>query len=256
MFRNFRIVILLLILATVGLGAWRANSRLTAWEHTIHVAIYPIAGDDSPTTGRFIGELTHDNFADIARWLQEQSDRHGRKVLQPIAVRVAPPVATRPPAAPRQASVFESILWSLHLRWWASRHDRIDGPKPHIRLFVLFHDPERTSHLPHSTGLSKGRIGVIHAFASRAQRRQNAVVIAHELLHTFGASDKYDLASGQPIWPQGYAEPDKTPRLPQSKAEIMGGRTPIDEQHAEIPASLADTVIGADTAREIGLLRP
>ena len=36
----------------------------------------------------------------------------------------------------------------------------------------------------------------------------------------------------------------------------MGGRTPIDEQHAEIPASLAGTVIGAETAREIGLLRP
>jgi hypothetical protein len=35
----------------------------------------------------------------------------------------------------------------------------------------------------------------------------------------------------------------------------MGGRTPIDEQHAEIPVSLADTVIGAETAREIGVLR-
>ncbi|MGB9493647.1 MAG: hypothetical protein WCA83_02450 [Azonexus sp.] len=46
------------------------------------------------------------------------------------------------------------------------------------------------------------------------------------------------------------------PRLPQSKVEIMGGRTPVDERHAEIPASLADTVIGAETAQEIGLLRP
>ena len=121
------------------------------------------------------------------------------------------------------------------MRWWASQHDRIDGPKPHIRLFVLFHDPERTNHLPHSTGLSKGRIGVIHAFASRQQRRQNAVVITHEMLHTFGASDKYELATGQPIWPQGYAEPERTPRLPQRIAEIMGGRVPIDEQQSEIP---------------------
>jgi hypothetical protein len=36
----------------------------------------------------------------------------------------------------------------------------------------------------------------------------------------------------------------------------MGGRTPVDELNAEIPASLADTVIGAETAQEIGLLRP
>ena len=54
-------------LATVTLGTWRANSRLTAWEHTVHVAIYPIAADDSPTTSRFIGELAGDDFADIAR---------------------------------------------------------------------------------------------------------------------------------------------------------------------------------------------
>ncbi len=160
-----------------------------------------------------------------------------------------------PPLPPEHPSTLDAILWSLHLRWWAWRHDRIDGPKPQVRLFVLFHDPERMSALPHSTGLNKGRIGVIHAFASRPQRRQNAVVIAHELLHTFGASDKYDLATLQPIYPAGYAEPALSPRLPQSKAEIMGGRTPVDEQHAEIPASLADTVIGAETAQEIGLLR-
>lgn len=255
MFRKFRILILLLILATVGLGAWRANSRLTAWEHSIHVAIYPIAADDSPTTARFVGDLSNDDFAEIAEWLQEQSKRHGRTVLQPVAIRVAPVVEARPPAPPGNPSALDAVLWSLQLRWWASRNDRIAGPKPQVRLFVLFHDPERTSALPHSTGLSKGQIGVIHAFSSRSQRRQNAVVIAHELLHTFGASDKYDLATLQPIYPGGYAEPDKNPRLPQSRAEIMGGRTPVDEQRAEIPASLADTVIGAETAREIGLLR-
>ncbi len=35
----------------------------------------------------------------------------------------------------------------------------------------------------------------------------------------------------------------------------MGGRTSIDEKRADIPASLADTVIGSETAREIRLLR-
>lgn len=255
MFRKFRILILLLILATVALGAWRANTRLTAWEHSIHVAIYPIAADDSPATARFVGELKHDDFTEIAEWLQEQSNRHGRTVLQPIVIHVAPPLADRPPPAPERASALDAIVWSLQMRWWASQHDRIAGPKPHIRLFVLFHDPDRSSHLPHSTGLSKGQIGVIHAFASRTQRRQNAVVVAHELLHTFGASDKYDLSTGLPIWPQGYTEPEKTPRLPQSKAEIMGGRVPLDEQRAEIPASLGDTLIGSETAKEIGLLR-
>jgi len=81
------------------------------------------------------------------------------------------------------------------------------------------------------------------------------VVLAHELLHTFGASDKYDRITLQPVYPHGYAEPERSPVWPQRFAEIMGGRTPIDEQHAEIPAGLADTVIGPETAKEIGLIQ-
>ncbi len=101
MFRKFCILILLLILATVALGAWRANIRLTAWEHSFHVAIYPIAADDFPASAGFVGEPNHDDFAEIAEWLQEQSDRHGRMVLQPVAIRVAPPLAARPPGRRR-----------------------------------------------------------------------------------------------------------------------------------------------------------
>lgn len=255
MFRKFRIVVLLLVLATVALGAWRANSRLTAWEHTIHVAVYPIAADDSPSTTRFIAGLSDASFEDIGQWLQGQTNKYGHSVLQPVGVRLGPTVAEQPPLPPGRASALDAILWSLKLRWWASRHDEIAGPRPNVRLFVLFHDPERTPAPPHSTGLSKGQIGIIHAFASRLQAKQNSVVIAHELLHTFGARDKYDPATGQPIHPQGYAEPERSPRLPQQFAEIMGGRTPIDEQHSEIPDSLAETLIGPETAREIGLLR-
>lgn len=254
MFRKLRILILLLALATVGLGAWRANSRLTAWEHTIHVAIYPIAADDSPATARFIRELDAEAFADIGQWLQAESQRHGRSVLQPVVIRLGPVISEQPPLPSPQASVLDAILWSLQLRWWASQRDRIEGPKPNVRLFVLFHDPERNGAVPHSTGLSKGQLGLIHAYASRLQRRQNSVVIAHELLHTFGASDKYDLATRQPLFPQGYAEPQREPRLPQTMAEIMGGRIPLDDHQAEMPDSLAETLIGHETAREIGLL--
>ncbi len=255
MFRKLRILILLLVLATVGLSTWRANSRLTAWEHTVHVAIYPIAADDSPVTAAYVRSLDKDSFAEMAEWMQEQTRHFGSPILQPISISVAPPVTSQPPLPPRPASALDVILWSLKLRWWASQHDAISGPKPMVRLFVLFHDPERTPAVPHSTGLSKGQLGLIHAYASRQQRRQNNVVIAHELLHTFGATDKYDLASLQPIYPEGYAEPERNPRYPQDRAEIMGGRTPVDANTAEIPAGLVDTLIGPATAREIGLLR-
>ena len=53
--------------------------------------------------------------------------------------------------------------------------------------------------------MRKGKIGVIHVFANAEQAGQNAVIIAHELLHTFGATDKYDFATLQPLYPQGHA---------------------------------------------------
>lgn len=254
MLRKFRILFLLLALATVALGAWRANTRLSAWQHSIHVALYPIAADDSPGTARYVEQLDADSVAEIGQWIEAESRRYGKTVLQPVVIRVAPPLAARPPLPPEHPGALDAILWSLQLRWWAARHDGIAGPKPQVRLFVLYHDPERRAALPHSTGLSKGQLGLIHAFASRPQHRQNAVIIAHELLHTFGASDKYDLASGQPIHPQGYAEPARSPLLPQQQAEIMGGRIPLSAEHSEIPDDLPATLIGPETAREIGLL--
>ena len=255
MFRKFRLLILIFVLATVAVGAWRANTRLTGWEHTVHVALYPVAADDSPATQRFMATLEPGAFAEIADWVQAQAAAHGRDVLQPVALNLAPALAERPPLPPRQAGMLDAVMWSLHFRWWAWRHDAIAGPRPQVRLFMLFHDPARTNSLPHSTGLAKGQVALIHAFASPEQRRQNAIVIAHELLHVFGASDKYDPATLQPHWPDGYAEPARDPRHPQRQAEIMGGRIAIDPGRAEIPAGLADTVIGPATAREIGLLR-
>jgi hypothetical protein len=94
-------------------------------------------------------------------------------------------------------------------------------------------------------------LGVVHVFASDSQQAQNNIVIAHELLHTLGAIDKYD-ASGQPLNPQGYADLHAYPLHPQQQAEIMAGRIPVTEHRAEMPRSLADTVIGYATAAEIG----
>ena len=81
--------------------------------------------------------------------------------------------------------------------------------------------------------------------------RQNNVVIAHEFLHTLGATDKYDPATNQPLFPDGYANPDLDPLLPQRFAEIMAGRTPLSRNEAETPASLVDALIGNKTAQEI-----
>ena len=124
-----------------------------------------------------------------------------------------------------------------------------------MRLFVVYHDPAVSPRLPHSTGLQKGLIGVVNAFADSDLEGSNNVVIAHELLHTLGATDKYDPNGNRPLFPDGYADPEARPRVPQRRAEIMAGRIPISETEAEIPADMTQVVIGAQTAREINWAR-
>jgi hypothetical protein len=256
MFKALRILVLLLILATVAQTAWLAQSRATSWENTLYVGIYPIAADDSPQTRQYIQGLKPDSFAAIEGFFDEEAKRYGLSVWRPVSVTVAPPVADQPPEAPRNANALQAILWSLQMRWWASRHDRIDGPKPAVRLFVRFHDPNGNPRLAHSVGVARGMLGVINAYASQSMAGSNAMIVAHELMHTLGATDKYDPATNLPFYPEGFAEPARDPRFPQDFAEIMGGRIPLSPTEADIPRSLAATLVGAATAKEIGWQKP
>ena len=150
------------------------------------------------------------------------------------------------------ASVPSVMFWSLRLRYYAWRVMRkLPGPAPDIGIFVLYHDPQHSPSLQHSLGLQKGLVGVVNAFADREMEGSNDVIIAHELLHTLGATDKYD-ADNQPIHPHGFAEPERDPLYPQRYAELMAGRIPITSERAETPQSLRYVVVGAQTATEIG----
>jgi hypothetical protein len=95
----------------------------------------------------------------------------------------------------------------------------------------------------------------VNLFGDTSYAKQNLVILAHELLHTLTATDKYDLETNLPLYPDGFAEPDKSPHYPQDFAELMGGRVPMSETKAEIPKSLSQTVIGPKTAREIGWVK-
>ena len=142
------------------------------------------------------------------------------------------------------------------MRWWArSVAAAQDSPAPDVRIFVRYHDPATDLPLENSVGLQKGMVGVVNGYAGRRQNGSNNVVIAHEFLHTLGATDKYDAASGLPLFPQGYAEPERNPRHPQRYAEIMGGRIALADDDALIPSRLKYVIIGEETAAEIRLRR-
>ena len=115
---------------------------------------------------------------------------------------------------------------------------------------MLYQEGRDNLRLEHSLGLQKGLIGVVHAFADTPQGTQNNIVIAHELLHTVGASDKYD-TDGQPRFPEGYARPDQQPLYPQQRAEIMAGRIALSARESCMATSLRFSTIGETTAQEI-----
>jgi hypothetical protein len=255
MFRLLRIFVLLLILLGVAASNWLMRARTTSWEQPLRMVVFPIDADGSPATARYIAALQRATFEPIDAFLAAEAARYGLGLRDPLDIDVARPVTRPPPAVPRGGNALEIGLWSLQLRYWAWANAKYDGPAPHVRMFVLYHDPERVQRLSHSLGLQKGLIGVVNAFATDDQAGPNNVIIAHEMLHTLGATDKYDPATNHPLHPIGFAEPRLEPLLPQNFAEIMGGRIPISPGEANIPDSLEQVLIGEATAIEIRWLK-
>jgi hypothetical protein len=251
-FRRLRQLILLTLLAVTAIGSYMTRAKSTSWEEPLWVAVYPIVADDSAKTRDYVDGLTAKNFAAIERFMEKETVRYNVNIERPIRIDVGEPISELPPAPPGNGNPIRVASWSLNLRWWA-RQITADqsGATPDIRLFLVYHDPAIQNEVPHSLGLQKGLLGVVHVFADRRMQGRNNVVIAHEMLHTLGATDKYALGSNLPLHPTGFADPDKSPLYPQKIAEIMGGRIPLSPTEAVMPDSLKAVQAGWATALEI-----
>ena len=251
-FRKFRIAILLFILFIVGTDAYLTKVRTTDWDRPLTVVVYPINGDGSATASNYIDNLSLEDFGPIERFFTEEAQHYKLPLAKPMEVRLAPMLHEKPPKAPDDKTPLAVGWWSLKLRWWSTTvESNYQGPPPNIKMYVLYFDVENNGNLEHSLGLEKGLIGVVYGYAAKKLTSKNNVVIAHELLHTVGATDKYDLTSGRPIHPEGYAKPDKDPLYPQEYAEIMGGTIPVSSTESDMPDSLGECLIGPNTAQEI-----
>jgi hypothetical protein len=247
--RTLRITLLSLVLVVVAAGAWVDRRRTTDWDSTLWIGIFPIAADPRSATRRYVEGLEDEQFASIAAFFEREARQHGIALARPVRVQRHPPLQELPPRLARDAGVLGRMAWSLRMRAYAWR--QAGDTLADIRVFVLYHDPESTTSVPHSLGLQKGLLGVVYAYADPDMDGQNAIVVAHEVMHTLGASDKYDPATGLPRYPDGYADPAAQPRHPQDAAEIMAGRIAVATDAAQMPESLDDVVVGATTAAEI-----
>jgi len=254
-FKSLRILLLLSALLSVVFLSTHQRVSSRSWTTPLETVIYPINGDGYRSTTNYIDTLTQADFKAIDRWLFREARRYDLALDYPVKVSLGERIASLPPSFPEAQSVLSTLLWGLRFRWWAWRNtpSNDDTNLTRIRIFVVYHEGEENKPLAHSLGLQKGLLGLVHAFASKAQTEQNNIVIAHELLHTVGAQDKYD-ARGLPNYPYGYANPKRTPLFPQHQAEIMAGRIPTSHTRADMADNLVRVIINTHTATEINWL--
>ncbi len=251
-FRNIRILVLLMLLGYASLYTYDQRLSTQGWYKPLAVVVYPINVAQSQTVDNYIRNLPTEHFTAIDDFIRREGKKYDIIAANPTVTRRGTEVKSLPPAAPQEAGILKAMLWSLKLRWWAYRNTPDEeSNKRRIRIFVLYHDDNGNQPLDHSLGLQKGLLGIVHAYALSNQEQQNNIVIAHELLHTVGATDKYG-SMGQPVHPHGYAMPLQQPLHPQRRAEIMAGRIATTATTARMPNSLRSVVVGDKTAREIG----
>ena len=101
MWRWIRIAVLLFILATVAQGAWLARSRTAEWTSSLRVVIYPVNGDGSQASTAYIGQLRNSTFEPVEAFFKGEGARYRLPLKDPVDVKLAPLVASQPPAPPR-----------------------------------------------------------------------------------------------------------------------------------------------------------
>lgn len=249
MWKKIRVLCLLIILFIVAVNAYRDQNQ--NWSKPIIVMLHPINADGQAVTQNYIQSLNLSELTSAQEYLKQMSAEYRG---QPISIyfQMGRELKKTPPKVPEHASMLDTILWSLKFRFYAwKQHASKDG-SPSVTLFLNYYDPKHSKELKHSTALQKGRIGSVNLFASKKQAEQNKIVLVHELLHAFGATDKYDLATGQPLYPIGYAHPNQQPLFPQAQAELMAGHIPVSLDKSKMPDTLQQTLINQITAIEVG----
>lgn len=248
--RYVRYLILLLVLLGFAGNNFYEYMRVANWEKPFVVRVYISNGDGRKSTDNYIASLNEDDFKDIATFTNSEAMRYGFRG-DAIQVQLSKNRIASLKQSPTDGNIFSNIYWSLYFRAWATLYRYQDNEgNPDVALFLSYFDPAFTKQLSHSVGLQGGRVALVNVFADKDYRGSNNVVIAHEMLHTFGATDKYG-RNNNPLFPIGYADPHKVPLFPQEKAEIMGGRIPVSTHTSVIPKDFGEVLVGPATAAEI-----
>jgi hypothetical protein len=257
-FFRVRVSILLAVLVGVLLYAWKDVSRRHArndWKRTLSVGL--VVARLGPVDDAAIRALRERARTLEAILAAERERHHGPGGPRPFEISVLGPVdVTERPPAPAGTDVGSLARYTYEKSRYAARLDgagKLDTRGLDARIYIIAR-PGRDRSFVEGVSEQGGRVGFVEVDLDDTMVDFALFVFAHELMHTLGASDKYD-ESGATMIPDGLAEPDAVPRFPQRFAEIMARTRPVAPGNERAPLSLEELRVGPITAREIGWAR-
>jgi hypothetical protein len=249
-----RVSVLLGVLAIVSLYAWHdvtRRSERNEWTRTLDVALVLVR--EGPVSARAVSALRSETSS-LEAALARQYARFRGSPARPFAFVVFGPVdRVQPLPLPPDDGLIAAGKYAWQLRSFTSDIDARAGVPTRgfdARVYVVLRPPTSSGFVE---GMSEhgGRVGVAVAELDETTVALTQFVMAHELFHTLGANDRYDV-QGRTLFPDGLAEPDRDPVFPQRYAELMARNRPLAADREVPPASLDELWVGALTAREIG----
>lgn len=253
-FRRIRIGLLLGVLVfTAAWGANRSWQRRARgdWERPLQVGLVLLSpGGDLDVERWRAGAAALDARLDAekARWRGPGRAAFHTAVLGPV--RWNGPLPFSPPTS----SPLDRALHAIEVfRTVRDIEGAAVGALGGFDLRVFFQCaplPEGQLGFAEGSGAVLGEVAFVRGSCT-GDLSLSLQTIGHELLHTVGATDRYD-AGGHAREPDGLVDPARVPLYPQLHGEWMVGEVPLGPGRGRLPESLEELRIGEATAREIG----
>lgn len=259
-FRQIRIGALLALLVVVLLFAYtdvRSRRQRNEWTDSLSVAVVLL--EEAPIDPAAI-EVFRARVGALEMQLQNEEARYRSAALAPVHFEVFGPArVSREPPAPEGTGPLDLVRYTWELRRYIHAVDSamgIESGRFGSRVYTTIRPPigEEPTHVEGRSELG-GRIAQVRVELDTDMADLALVVVTHELLHTLGATDKYD-TTGRTRFPEGLADPTRQPLLPQDRVEVMARNRPVGPGQEVVPTTLLELGVGPTTAREIGWLAP
>ncbi len=255
LFFKARVTVLLTLLVGVVVWAVRDVTRRRArneWTRTldIGVVLVRVGAIDDDVAGALRARLPA-----LEARLGAEMSRYRPGAPRPFRFTLLGPVAGVEPPRAAGDRFFDVVGHTYDL--WRYRRDidaraHVIGAAYDSRIYLAARPPtSATRKSVEGESEDNGRIGTVTVELDRTMVDLTLAVVTHEVLHTLGASDKYD-AAGHAVAPSGFAEPDRVPIYPQRFVEVMARGRPVAPGVEALPESVVELAIGDRTAAEIG----